>query len=108
VTCPVTEANWERQLRNLDERHRDETSTPRAEEIHAHRDEAQPRIVQLSPKEMQTLLTHPQAIESEAAQASTGAPRPRRRPVRGRCRCGTGADCGTTPGLTGGARGAHV
>ncbi|MCC5975833.1 MAG: glutamate synthase large subunit, partial [Rubellimicrobium sp.] len=69
VTCPVTVAHWEDQLKSLIERHLAETGSRRADEILRGWEAALPRFMQVCPKEMLVHLPHPLTIERQAIPA---------------------------------------
>ncbi|ABL68600.1 glutamate synthase [Paracoccus denitrificans] len=68
VLCPVTQAHWEEQLRDLIERHHRETRSRRAEEILQNWEDEKANFLQVCPKEMLPHLKHPIApVEDLAA-----------------------------------------
>ena len=69
VTCPVTEAHWEGELRDLVERHLAETGSRKAADLLQHWDIELPKFVQVCPKEMLDKLEHPLGIEARAVPA---------------------------------------
>jgi glutamate synthase (NADPH) large chain len=69
VTCAVTTAHWERQLKILVERHLAETGSVRAEQILQHWDMEVKNFVQICPIEMLNKLPHPLGIEEKAVPA---------------------------------------
>ncbi|WP_439143615.1 glutamate synthase large subunit [Planktotalea sp.] len=69
VTCPVTTAHWERQLKMLVERHHAETGSVRAEQILQHWDLELQNFVQVCPIEMLNKIPHPLGIEETAVPA---------------------------------------
>ncbi len=69
VTCPVTVAHWEEQLKGLIERHLAETGSRKADEILRGWEAALPRFVQICPKEMLVHLPHPLTVEQQAMPA---------------------------------------
>ena len=69
VTCGVTQAHWERQLKTLVERHLAETGSVRAEQILQHWDLELKNFVQVCPIEMLNNLPHPLGIEDTAVPA---------------------------------------
>ncbi|MCC5967567.1 MAG: glutamate synthase large subunit, partial [Natronohydrobacter sp.] len=69
VTCPVTVAHWEEQLRSLIERHAGETESQRAREILRNWDREKAYFVQVCPKEMLIHLPQPLSHEAEAMPA---------------------------------------
>jgi glutamate synthase (NADPH/NADH) large chain/glutamate synthase (ferredoxin) len=70
VTCPVTVAHWEAELRGLIERHLAETGSRRAAVILQNWEVERGKFVQVCPKEMLAHLAHPLGIE--AAQGIAG------------------------------------
>ncbi|MHC9235816.1 glutamate synthase large subunit [Pseudooceanicola sp. 502str34] len=69
VTCPVTVAHWEAQLKGLIERHAEETGSRKAKDILQHWDVEKANFVQVCPKEMLVHIPHPLAIEEAAMPA---------------------------------------
>ncbi|MFW8593908.1 glutamate synthase large subunit [Cribrihabitans neustonicus] len=69
VTCPVTVAHWEAQLKGLIERHLQETGSRKAAEILQHWEAERLNFVQVCPKEMLDKLEHPVALEETAVPA---------------------------------------
>ncbi|MEE4119710.1 MAG: glutamate synthase-related protein, partial [Paracoccaceae bacterium] len=69
VTCPVTVAHWEAELKGLIERHLAETGSARAADILQHWDIERAHFVQVCPKEMLNKLSHPLGIEDAAVPA---------------------------------------
>ncbi|TDL89278.1 glutamate synthase large subunit [Meridianimarinicoccus aquatilis] len=69
VTCPVTVAHWEAQLRGLIERHAAETGSRRAADILQNWDEEKANFLQICPKEMLNKLPHPLEIEEARVPA---------------------------------------
>ena len=69
VTCPVTVAHWEDQLKGLIERHAQETSSVRAADILQHWEEERHNFLQVCPKEMLDKLPHPLGLEETAIPA---------------------------------------
>ena len=67
VTCPVTVAHWETQLKSLIERHVAETNSAKAREILDNWDLELANFVQVCPKEMLALLPHPIAEAGDLA-----------------------------------------
>ncbi|MGR3491013.1 MAG: glutamate synthase-related protein, partial [Shimia sp.] len=65
VTCPVTMAHWEAQLKGLIERHLAETGSRRAEAILQHWESEKAHFVQVCPKEM--LVHIPVPLSEDAA-----------------------------------------
>ncbi|MDO5643421.1 MAG: hypothetical protein Q4G26_13680, partial [Paracoccus sp. (in: a-proteobacteria)] len=59
VTCPVTVAHWEDQLKSLIERHATETGSVRARDILSNWDAEKRHFLQVCPREMLPLLKHP-------------------------------------------------
>ncbi len=69
VLCPVTVPHWEAQVRNLIERHVDETGSRRGAEILRHWESEKAHFVQVCPKEMLPHLAHPLVEEPQAIPA---------------------------------------
>ncbi|MDD9726554.1 glutamate synthase large subunit [Roseovarius sp. SK2] len=69
VTCPVTELHWLTQLKDLIERHVEETGSRRAAEILQYWEAEKDKFVQVCPKEMLGKLEHPIGIEDSAIPA---------------------------------------
>ncbi|AZV79976.1 glutamate synthase large subunit [Parasedimentitalea marina] len=69
VTNPVTVAHWENQLKDLIERHLQETSSRKAADILQHWDSEKQNFLQVCPIEMLTHLPHPLSIEKAAVPA---------------------------------------
>ncbi|MEM9580854.1 MAG: glutamate synthase-related protein, partial [Pseudomonadota bacterium] len=69
VTCPVSEAHWERQLKGLIERHFAETGSRKAEDILQHWDVEKPNFMQVCPIEMLGNLEFPLGTEDTAVPA---------------------------------------
>jgi glutamate synthase (NADPH/NADH) large chain len=69
VTCPVTVAHWEAQLRGLIERHAEETGSKKAASILADWARERGHFVQVCPKEMLVHLPAPLGIEETAVPA---------------------------------------
>ncbi len=69
VTCPVTVAHWEDQLKGLIERHAAETGSAKAQDILIHWDQEKSKFLQICPKEMLIHIPHPLGIETDAASA---------------------------------------
>ncbi|WP_428513681.1 glutamate synthase large subunit [Roseovarius sp.] len=69
VTCPVTELHWLTELKDLIERHAEETGSVRAREILQYWDAEKDKFVQVCPKEMLGKLEHPIGIEDSAIPA---------------------------------------
>ncbi|MEZ5723925.1 MAG: glutamate synthase large subunit [Paracoccaceae bacterium] len=67
VTCPVTVAHWEEQLKSLVERHAEETNSIRAREILDNWETEKGKFLQVCPKEMLPLLKHPIAESGDLA-----------------------------------------
>ncbi|TKW66603.1 MAG: glutamate synthase large subunit [Paracoccus denitrificans] len=67
VTCPVTVAHWEDQLKSLIERHVAETNSVKAREILDNWDTEKANFLQVCPKEMLPLLEHPIADTGDLA-----------------------------------------
>ena len=69
VTCPVTVDHWETQLKDLVQRHADETGSRKAADILQHWDIELANFVQVCPKEMLIHLKAPLSIEAKAVPA---------------------------------------
>ncbi|UWQ49689.1 glutamate synthase large subunit [Leisingera caerulea] len=69
VTCPVTVAHWEAELKSLIERHLEETGSRKAAEILQHWDIEKSNFLQVCPKEMLDKLPHPVMQEQAAVPA---------------------------------------
>ncbi len=69
VTCPVTVAHWETQLKGLIERHAKETGSRKAADILQHWDSEKHHFLQVCPKEMLVHLKHPLSLEEKAIPA---------------------------------------
>ncbi|MBY6056466.1 glutamate synthase large subunit [Leisingera daeponensis] len=69
VTCPLTVAHWESELKGLIARHLDETGSRKAAEILQHWDIEKANFVQVCPKEMLDKLPHPVMQEQAAMPA---------------------------------------
>jgi glutamate synthase (NADPH) large chain len=69
VTCPVTVAYWEDQLKSLIQRHLDETGSRRAADILQHWEAERANFVQVCPKEMLIHIPHPLTVEQQAVPA---------------------------------------
>ncbi|UWQ58414.1 glutamate synthase large subunit [Leisingera caerulea] len=69
VTCPVTVAHWEAELKSLVERHLEETGSRKAAEILQHWDIEKGNFLQVCPKEMLDKLAHPVMQEQAAVPA---------------------------------------
>ena len=69
VTCPVTMDHWEAQLRDLIQRHADETGSLKAAEILQHWDVEKAHFLQICPKEMLVHLPVPLSVEEHAIPA---------------------------------------
>ncbi len=67
VTCPVTVAHWEEQLKSLIQRHADETGSVKAREILDNWEAEKGNFLQVCPKEMLSLLKHPIAESGDLA-----------------------------------------
>ncbi|MBV7394458.1 glutamate synthase large subunit [Mameliella sediminis] len=67
VTCPVTVAEWEDQLKSLLERHVEETNSRKGMDILQNWDLEKAHFVQVCPKEMLDKIPHPLGIEGELA-----------------------------------------
>ena len=68
VTCPVTEAHWETQLKGLVTRHAAETQSRKARDILQHWDDTRGHFLQVCPKEMLDKLSHPLGMAQAQAQ----------------------------------------
>ncbi|MBO9476305.1 glutamate synthase large subunit [Shimia sp. R11_0] len=69
VTCPVTVAHWEDQLKGLIERHVAETGSRKAADILQHWDVEKANFLQVCPKEMLVHIPHPLTLEEAAVPA---------------------------------------
>ncbi|UWQ32848.1 glutamate synthase large subunit [Leisingera sp. M527] len=69
VTCPVTVAHWEGELKSLIARHLEETGSRKAAEILQHWDIEKANFLQVCPKEMLGKLAHPVMQEQAAVPA---------------------------------------
>ncbi len=69
VTCPVTVPHWERQLKELIERHHAETGSRKAADILQHWDLERTNFLQVCPKEMLVHLPAPLTQEEAAVPA---------------------------------------
>ncbi len=69
VTCPVTVDHWEGQLRDLVERHAEETGSQRAKAILQDWDIERRHFLQVCPREMLNKLAHPIGVEKAAIPA---------------------------------------
>ncbi|MCE8508826.1 glutamate synthase large subunit [Ruegeria pomeroyi] len=69
VTCPVSVAHWEAQLKALIERHAEETRSAKAAHILQHWDIEKGNFLQVCPKEMLNKLPHPLSHDSLAMPA---------------------------------------
>ncbi|KIC06950.1 hypothetical protein RA19_25135, partial [Leisingera sp. ANG-M1] len=69
VTCPVTVAYWEAQLKGLIARHLDETGSRKAADILQNWDAEKANFLQVCPKEMLDKLEHPVMQEQAAVPA---------------------------------------
>ena len=69
VTCPVTVAEWEDQLKGLIERHHAETGSRKAERILQDWEEEKANFLQICPKEMLVHIPHPLSYEETAIPA---------------------------------------
>jgi glutamate synthase (NADPH/NADH) large chain len=69
VTCPVTVAHWEDQLKGLIETHLRETGSRRAAQILQDWDSERGNFLQVCPKEMLGKLAHPISLEAQAVPA---------------------------------------
>jgi len=69
VTCPITIDAWEAQVKDLIERHAEETGSRKAADILRNWDLEKANFVQVCPKEMLDKLPHPLGIEETAVPA---------------------------------------
>ncbi|MCB1361113.1 MAG: glutamate synthase large subunit, partial [Rhodobacteraceae bacterium] len=69
VTCPVTVAHWEDQVKSLIEQHVAETESQRGTEILRHWDLEKGNFLQVCPREMLVHLPHPLTHEVQAMPA---------------------------------------
>ncbi|MBN2907403.1 MAG: glutamate synthase large subunit [Rhodobacteraceae bacterium] len=69
VTCKVSVAHWEAELKGLIARHAEETGSRKARDILTHWDLEKGNFVQVCPKEMLAHLSHPLGIEEQAVPA---------------------------------------
>jgi glutamate synthase (NADPH/NADH) large chain len=69
VTCPVSTAHWETELKGLIERHVEETMSRKGQDILQHWDIELAHFVQVCPKEMLDKISHPLGIEDKAVPA---------------------------------------
>ncbi|WP_027263805.1 glutamate synthase large subunit [Sedimentitalea nanhaiensis] len=69
VTCAVTVAHWEQQLRSLVERHAQETGSRKATDILQHWAIERSNFIQVCPKEMLAHLPAPLSVEEQAVPA---------------------------------------
>jgi len=69
VTCPVSTAHWEAELKGLIERHVEETTSRKGQDILQHWDIELAHFVQVCPKEMLDKISHPLGIEEQAVPA---------------------------------------
>ncbi|WP_299348906.1 glutamate synthase large subunit [uncultured Shimia sp.] len=69
VTCPVTVAHWEDQLKGLIERHLEETGSRKAADILQHWDIEKANFLQVCPKEMLVHIPAPLSEEEAAVPA---------------------------------------
>ncbi len=69
VTCPVTVAHWEAQLKGLVERHYEETGSLKAFDLLQNWDVEKQNFLQVCPKEMLNKIEHPLSLESDAVPA---------------------------------------
>ncbi|WP_297339380.1 glutamate synthase large subunit [Pseudophaeobacter sp.] len=69
VTCAVTVAHWESQLKTLIERHLEETGSSKAAEILQNWDLEKGNFLQVCPTEMLDKLAHPLSLEQSAVPA---------------------------------------
>jgi glutamate synthase (NADPH/NADH) large chain len=69
VTCPVTVAHWESQLKGLIERHAAETGSRKAADLIQNWDLEKDHFLQICPKEMLIHIPHPLTLEEKAMPA---------------------------------------
>ena len=69
ATCPIGDAHWEGQLKELIERHLAETGSVKAADILQHWDVELANFVQICPKEMLAHLPAPLGVEDKAVPA---------------------------------------
>jgi len=69
VTCPITIDAWEAQVKDLIERHAEETGSRKAADILRNWDLEKANFIQVCPKEMLDKLPHPLGIEETAVPA---------------------------------------
>ena len=69
VTCPVTVAYWEDQLKSLIEHHLEETGSQRAADILQNWEVERTHFIQVCPKEMLIHIPHPLTVERQAVPA---------------------------------------
>ena len=69
VTCPVTVAHWEDQLKGLIERHLAETNSRKAADILQHWDIEKDNFLQICPKEMLVHIKAPLSHDQQAVPA---------------------------------------
>ncbi|MCM2561854.1 glutamate synthase large subunit [Lutimaribacter sp. EGI FJ00015] len=69
VTCPVTVAHWEAQLKGLIEQHLAETGSRKAADILQHWESERGNFLQICPKEMLNKIPHPLSQEQDAIPA---------------------------------------
>jgi glutamate synthase (NADPH) large chain len=69
VTCPVTVDHWVGQLKDLIERHVEETKSRKGQDILQHWDIELGNFLQVCPKEMLDKIKHPLGIEKKAVPA---------------------------------------
>ncbi len=69
VTCPVSVAHWEAQLKGLVERHAAETGSRRAGDILQHWEVERGNFLQVCPKEMLDKIPHPLGTEDSRIPA---------------------------------------
>ncbi|NBB98753.1 MAG: glutamate synthase large subunit, partial [Alphaproteobacteria bacterium] len=69
VTCPVTVAHWEAELKDLIARHAAETGSSRSDDILRNWDREKANFVQVCPKEMLAHLPHPISHDDAAIPA---------------------------------------
>ena len=69
VTCPVTVAHWEDQLKGLIEHHAAETGSRKAADILQHWDLERDNFLQVCPKEMLVHLPAPLSVQKDVIPA---------------------------------------
>jgi glutamate synthase (NADPH/NADH) large chain/glutamate synthase (ferredoxin) len=69
VTCAVSHAHWEAELKGLIERHMRETGSRKAAGILQHWSSERANFLQVCPQEMLVHLPYPLSMDSEAVPA---------------------------------------